>query len=393
MSRLESPTDTCAALLTPPGTGAIACLALYGPRAWEVLRHLFRPRSVSGSPLPPTPELGRLWLGLLGDSTGDQVVVAAKKVEPTPLVEVYCHGGPEVVRLLLELFESRGVRQCTWQEFVHRTTGNALHAAVSAGLANAITVRTAAILLDQHDGALAGALQQIFRHWEQNEHEQAAKILAQLKRFAGVGRHLTMPWRVVVAGAPNVGKSSLVNALAGYERCIVTETPGTTRDVVTTVIALDGWPLELADTAGLREDGGKLEEEGMVLARSAANEADLCLWVLDASCDPSWPECPSDRVHCVVNKIDLPAAWDLRTAPDATQISARTGEGLSALCEAMVQRLVPEVPAPGAAVPFTMVICDAVEEAWRLQCAGESEQARQNVRSAYMAAGNGANQE
>jgi tRNA modification GTPase len=393
MSHADSPADTYAALLTPSGAGAIACLALYGPKAWEVARASFRPRSSAGSPLPTLPKVGPLWLGMLGESTADEVVITVKRAEPVPLVEVHCHGGREVVRLLLELLESRGVRQCTWLEFAHWITANALHAALSAGLANAVTVRTAAILLDQQQGALAEALQNTLGHWKRPENEQAMKLLAQLHRFTDVGRHLITPWRVVVSGAPNVGKSSLVNALAGYERCIVTEIPGTTRDVVSTVIALDGWPVELADTAGLRQGGGGLEEEGMVLARSAATEADLCLWVLDASREPIWPEFSAERVHFVVNKIDLPAAWNLRTAAHAAQVSARTGEGLSDLCAAIVQRLVPETPEPGVAVPCTTAICDAVEEAWRLQGAGESERARERLRSAWVPADSGTNQE
>src|SRR5207244_11945531 len=81
---------------------------------------------------------------------------------------------------------------------------------------------------------------------------EAGRLLDELARYAGVGRHLTAPWRVAVAGAPNVGKSSLVNALAGYQRSVVAPTPGTTRDVVTALLAIDGWPVELADTAGLR---------------------------------------------------------------------------------------------------------------------------------------------
>ena len=104
-----------------------------------------------------------------------------------------------------------------------------------------------------------------------------------LARYAPLGRRLTAPWRVVVAGPPNVGKSSLVNALAGYQRSIVAPTPGTTRDVVTTRLAIDGWPVELADTAGVREATDALETQGVRLAREATAAADLCLWVLDAS--------------------------------------------------------------------------------------------------------------
>src|SRR5206468_2220750 len=110
-------------------------------------------------------------------------------------------------------------------------------------------------------------------------------------------------------GAPNVGKSSLVNALAGYQRSIVAPTPGTTRDVVATTLAIDGWPVELSDTAGLHGEGEQLERAGMARARAAAAAADLCVWVLDGSAAPVWlgPEITAPLT--VINKIDLPPAW------------------------------------------------------------------------------------
>ena len=154
---------------------------------------------------------------------------------------------------------------------------------------------------------------------------------------------------VAVAGAPNVGKSSLVNALAGFQRCVVSEIPGTTRDVVTTRIAIDGWPVELIDTAGLRQPGETLEEAGIRLTRETVAEADLCLWVLDASTPPVWPEMISTPTLNVINKSDLPAMW---SAEDGLRVSAKTGEGLAELSSAIANRLVPEAPRPGSAVPI-----------------------------------------
>jgi tRNA modification GTPase len=180
---------------------------------------------------------------------------------------------------------------------------------------------------------------------------------------------------VAVAGAPNVGKSSLVNALAGYQRSVVAATPGTTRDVVTTLIAVDGWPVELADTAGLRDQADSLEGQGIRKARETASAADLCLWVLDAAAEPIWLD-PKATARLVVNKVDLAPAWDLDRAGDAVRVSARTGAGLAGLCAALARWLVPQSPAAGAAVPFTASIADRVQEAHHLLCAGRTAAAR-----------------
>src|SRR5262249_61072583 len=120
--------------------------------------------------------------------------------------------------------------------------------------------------------------------------------------WSGLGEHLTKPWRVVIAGAPNAGESSLLNALAGYQRSIVAPTPGTTRDVVTLILAIDGWPVEFADTAGLREAGETLGGQGNGQAREAVTKGDLCLWVLGSTCGPGFPPGGVRSVLLVVDK-------------------------------------------------------------------------------------------
>jgi tRNA modification GTPase len=368
--------QTIAACLTPPGRGAIATLGLCGPRAWDILRELFHPRASARSQLPADPEPRRVWLGRLGDEISDEVIIAFQNMRPVPRVDVHCHGGGEVVRLLLELFAARGLRVCSWQEFQQRTSDDRLKAAAAIALADAATVRTAGILLDQYQGALSRAVQTILASWEGSDPDEGTRLLQSLLCYAGLGRRLTCPWRLVVAGAPNVGKSSLINALAGYPRCVVAPTPGTTRDVVTTRIAIDGWPVELVDTAGLRTPAEALEEEGIHLARLAIGSADLCLWVLDASAPPVWPDSRSETVRFVVNKVDLKAAWDLERAGPAGHVSALQGSGLSDLCDAISGSLVPNPPPPGAAVPFTAPLAQRVEEACHCCAAGKAQAAK-----------------
>jgi tRNA modification GTPase len=341
---VTSQAPTLAACLTPPGRGAIATLAVRGPRAWEFVRELFRPLTPSRPPLPERPELGRIWLGRLGDELADEVVLTLTRSRPVPWVEIHCHGGPEVVRLLLEAFASRGMEICSWQELELRTAEDPVRAVATAELARAPTVRTAAILLDQYHGAFDRALRTAQVALEQNDITEGGRLLEQLARS------------------------------------IVSATPGTTRDVVTTLIAVDGWPIELADTAGLRAAAGSLEEQGIELARSAAAAAALCLWVLDASAAPAWPNFSGFKLRYVVNKTDLPAAWDLGQA-EAVQVSAKSGAGLTELCQYLANWLVPELPPPGAAVPFTMALCDAVEEAYCALAAGQRDEALRAIQA------------
>src|SRR5262249_43310164 len=175
-----------------------------------------------------------------------------------------------VVRLLEEVLTARGLEVLPWQELERRTAGDAWQAEVLGAMARAPTARTAAILLDQYHGAFARAVERARVALTRGDIAEARGVREGLAGWADLGRHLTEPWQVAVLGAPNVGKSSLVNALAGYRRSVVAPTPGTTRDVVTTRVALDGWPVELADTAGWRTDAGPLERQGVDLARAAA---------------------------------------------------------------------------------------------------------------------------
>lgn len=374
----ESP--TLAACLTPAGTGAIAVLAIRGPKAWPVVRELFRHYSRPETPLPEQAELGRFWLGRIGEDSQaakEEAVLSVQRLVPVPWVELHCHGGTEVVRWVLDILEARGLRTCSWQQLERMTNDDPVRALAAEALSQAPTARIAGILLDQYQGAFSQAIAAILTVLERNELAEATRLLEELARHGNVGRHLTVPWRVAVLGAPNVGKSSLVNALAGYQRSVVAATPGTTRDVVTAMIAVDGWPVELSDTAGLRDQAGFLEAEGIQRARTVAATADLCLWILDASAPPVWPDTPLPALKLVINKADLPAAWDLDQAEGAVHLSALTGMGIAELCQALAGWLVPEAPPPGAAVPFIPALWGKVEKAWQACVEGRYEETRQ----------------
>jgi tRNA modification GTPase len=312
----------------------------------------------------------------MGGEVADTVVLAVRKAEPVPWLEVHCHGGSEVVRFLAAGLSGQGLEVCDWQDFLHRTGDDRLASLAAIALAGAATTRTAAILIDQHAGALGREFDAVAGLIDAGDREAAMRRLGALADRSSVGLHLTRPWRVVVAGAPNVGKSSLVNALAGFQRSIVSPTPGTTRDLVTTRIAADGWPVMLTDTAGLRCTAASLEMEGVGRARAAAAAADLCVWVLDAGADPGWPDDAVGPVRLVVNKVDLPAAWDLARAREAVHVSALTGAGLLELRAALAGWLVPQSPPPGAGVPFTPELAALVAEAWRQVSAGAVYEAR-----------------
>jgi tRNA modification GTPase len=372
---------TRVACLTPPGTGAVATLAVVGPRAWGAVRALFRP--AGSAPLPEEPAVsGRFWVGRLGEGAGDEVVLAVRRAGPDYWVELHCHGGRQVVAWLTEAFERQGVESCRWQDLTADSPGAApgrWAAEALRELSLAPTARTAGVLLDQSQGAFDRAVADVFAALDRGETTTAGRLLDELAGRCPLGRHLVAPWRVVVAGPPNVGKSSLINAVAGYQRSVVTPVPGTTRDVVTTPLAVDGWPVELADTAGLRGTDEELEAAGIGRARAALADADLVLWLLDASAEPVYPTPggdPGRQAVLVANKIDLPHAWDVNRSPARARVSAQTGEGIPELLNLLSALLVPAPPATGAAAPFTPGLCERVEEAVRRFRGGDFAAAR-----------------
>lgn len=345
--------DARVCVLTPEGRGAVAVVRVWGPAAEAVADAAFRPRSGAGL---AGARAGRLRLGRVGAGLGDEVVAVVVGGE-TPEVEVHCHGGPAPLALVVAALVAEGAEPSSPEAWLGRTGRSALAVAAEIDLARAPTVRTAEILLEQAQGALEAEVRRVLALVPADPPAARERLDALLRR-AEVGLRLVCGWRVVLAGRPNVGKSRLLNALAGYERAIVAPTPGTTRDVVTVRTALDGWPVELADTAGLRPTLDPIEATGVALARARQEAADLVLVVLDRSEPLTVADaavlCAHPGALVVANKADLGAAWEPESL-GALSISAQTGEGIDHLVSTLARRLVPDPPAPGAGIPFRAV--------------------------------------
>jgi tRNA modification GTPase len=272
--------------------------------------------------------------------------------------EIHCHGGAAATRRIIEDLERSGaviLESDAWQQACDI---DAIEREATDALAKTVTERTAAIVLDQVRGSLSTFVNQSLERIIHGGDIELlrAEILAVL-RLADFGLHLTKPWEVVLAGAPNVGKSSLINALVGYTRSIALDQPGTTRDVLKAHAVIEGWPLLLFDTAGMRDNPGEdIERQGIELARATIQQADLVIWVQDRSMPTDSMQATlgqlPQRSLSVFNKIDLHANAASCADPGTIQTSAATGEGLDQLRAAIIQTLIPEVPKPGRPVPI-----------------------------------------
>ena len=345
--------STFVALLTPPQRGAVATLRVSGPQAVARVAAIFRP--ANGRSFCEAP-VGRIVFGRWGGVTGEEVVACRLNDSQ---VEVHCHGGRIAAAEISQSLVDLGCRPRDWREWVANDESDPIAAAARVALAIAPTERTSTILLDQYHGALRRAIDNLLVLLDRSDPAAEAALKALLMR-GPLGLHLTAPWQVVLVGRPNVGKSSIINALLGYERAIVYDQPGTTRDVLSAVTALAGWPVELSDTAGLRPTADGLEAAGIDRANRRAATADLVMLVVDASQDFSqevanlpatWPQ-----ALLLPNKCDLALAADgpLHAGASLPPVSALTGAGIEALAAEIGRRLVPAPPPSGAPVPFTV---------------------------------------
>jgi tRNA modification GTPase len=369
--------DTIAALSTPLGEAGIGIVRLSGPQAESIARRIFRPHQPR-----PTWRSHQLYLGHIVDFQGeiiDEVLLTLMRAPRTytrqDVVEINCHSGYGVLKRILELTLAQGARLARPGEFTLRaflsgrldlTQAEAvlevIKARSQAGLKVAAAhltgglgrrlrqVREALLdLLARVEAALdfpeeAAELSAAALQAELTPQSQSLKALINSYQE---GRLLQEGLLVVIAGRPNVGKSSLLNCLLNLDRAIVTDIAGTTRDLIEETITLGGVPVRLSDTAGLRPARDKVEELGIARTKERLGQADLVLYLVDGS-EPlaaADQEALTDLAGqpglAVINKIDLPIQlaeaplWEATAFP-IVKISALTGQGIEDLKQGIV---------------------------------------------------------
>jgi tRNA modification GTPase len=376
--------DTIAAVATPAGRGSVGIIRVSGPNAKAIAEALLgsvpaarqarfrRFRDAAGDPID---EGVALWFPAPASFTGEDVL------------ELQGHGGPLVLDMLLERVTQLGARRAEPGEFSRRAFLNdKLDLAQAEAIADLIdshsraaaraAMRSLSGVFSDRVHALVDAITRLRMYVEaaidfpeeeidfladdRVTDDLAAIVadLADLQARAHGGRALRDGLTLVIAGLPNAGKSSLLNALTGEDSAIVTAVPGTTRDLLRERIEIDGLPVLLIDTAGLRAGSDVVEQEGIRRARAQIAKADHALWVYDPLADPRAegmgaadlpPDLPITRVR---NKIDLtgePAGLDEQAPADRPEIrlSSLTGEGIDVLRTYLKERIAGRVGGEG----------------------------------------------
>ncbi len=365
--------DTIAACATPPGISALALIRISGPQTAAIAGEL------TGETLPPRQPMARRLR--LEKQLLDEAVVTfwpgPRSYTGEDLVEISCHGNPLVVETILQAVHRKGARMARPGEFTERaflhgridlTQAEAVLDVLHAGSERALLAAQRALagqlrerLMEIRSGLL-DLLARIEAYIDfpeediqpevgdgfRKEVSRLLQMISGLLATAPLGQRLRSGYRLVLMGPPNVGKSSLLNALLGSDRAIVSSVPGTTRDTVEESIVLAGFPIRLIDTAGLRPSTDPVEQEGIQRTRTAAEQADLVMALIDRTqpkdpCESEWTRF-NGKLLRVLTKSDLPASFPGEGQP----VSAKTGEGLEQLRQAVARRLAGDFLAPGS---------------------------------------------
>ena len=382
--------DVIAAVSTGNQISAIGILRLTGDGCAEIAGKVFTLNN--GTPLWEAPNR-KLMLGTLQDKQGrtiDQCMAVYTRAPHSytgeDTVEIQCHGSPAVLAAGLEALYLAGARPATRGEFTKRAFMNGQLALTQAeaviDLIEADCADAAANAAGQVGGTLQKKLAPVYdeltnicSHFHAvldypdediedfglNAYEAAirenARVLNNLLKTYGQGRIIKQGVAAAIVGKPNVGKSSLLNAMAGYERVIVTEVAGTTRDTVEETVMLGNTRLRLIDTAGIRQTEDKIEAMGVERSRKAAEDADLVIFVCDGSTplseeDKAVIEVCADMENAIalINKSDLPAKVLPSDLPFmyVIHVCAKTGDGLEQLADVVDEMFANKLPCDGS---------------------------------------------
>lgn len=365
--------ETIAALATPAGVGALAVIRISGSEALAIADKIFH-----GVSRPSATKERKVLRGrIVGDDEEviDEVLLTVyrnpKSYTGEDLVEISGHGGTLVAARVLATTLSAGARMARAGEFTERAFLNGkldlTQAEAVMDLISAQTPRAARAAALQLEGALGSEVRilreellQCVAHLEAyidfpEEGIDPESGVALRKRMEGIALHierllatacegilLREGITLALCGAPNAGKSSLMNRLLGTERSIVNATPGTTRDTIEASASLGGYPFRIIDTAGLRETNDPVEQEGVRRARKAAEDADLRIHLVDASTASESVQPLFEDELLLLNKVDLlddlPSS-SLLSPSKAPRISCKTGEGIAELVQVIVQKV------------------------------------------------------
>jgi tRNA modification GTPase len=385
--------DTIAAISTPPGEGAIALVRVSGANAIQIADKIFRGKELPSRFASHVQHLGEIFSA--DDQLIDQAVLSIHRAPASytgeDLVEISCHGGTLVSAKVLETCLRAGARAARPGEFTERAFLNGkMDLTQAEAVIDLIRARTDLALrsaTEQLEGRLGDQIRKIrdelialLAHInasidfpeegitpDQGEPlcarlDSVREEIAALLATAGRGRVLREGVRVVIYGATNAGKSSLLNRLLGYDRVIVSDTHGTTRDTIEETVNLDGVPIRLLDTAGLRASESELESEGISRTEKSLQLADLRLHIADHSVPkpahfdgraglPAVASAQAGEANeiVVLNKSDLPEAKDWKNFT-ALRISCLTGEGLPQLQKEILTRIRQQNLRPESAV-------------------------------------------
>lgn len=386
--KMNHPTDTIAAVSTPPGRGGIAVIRLSGNDAASIASRIFKTNH------PCKWEKNRLYHGWIvdGDEPVDEVVLLCYRPPHSytgeQVVEICCHGSPFISERIITLLVESGAKPAEPGEFTQRAFLNGkidlAQAEAVADLINAKTEVSRRVAIYQLEGRLSdqinairdgliescGLLELELDFGEEDvafvssealagKLDEAEAILQELLESYHRGRVCREGFRVAIMGPPNAGKSSLLNCLVQKERAIVTEIPGTTRDTIEEMIDIDGVLFLLTDTAGIRDSSDPIEREGVRRSRAAMERADLILWVVDGSTQESeekdlfFEETVAGKRHLfLTNKNDLIQPNDKSENQIQTDkrinVSAKTGFGMDRLIAALrAEALSEEMPHEG----------------------------------------------